>query len=207
MLRLSDEIKQMLQKEVHFHLTDWANFENILFKRTLKKGDHFFKHFERSDEVALITKGLFRIYFIDENSEEKTFSFLTESDFIIEFFLNWKNSPSDVMISVQALEDSEIYCVRYGAFLKLMKESQEWSDFYREIILKNYRAKTAREIDFVLNNAKQRLLKFVANKKLDFNRIPKTHLASFLGIAPPSLSRIFKELKEDGIQLPSFAEL
>ena len=57
--------------------------------------------------------------------------------------------------------------------------------------------KTKREIEFVQFNAKERLQKFASNKRIDIQRIPKTYLASYLGIQPPSLSRLFRELKNN----------
>ena len=195
MITIDQTVRNYMQSAVPFDITEWGPFEEIVQKREIRKGDHFFQHLERTDEMALITRGLFRLYLIDNDSEERTFSFLSESDFIIEFFLNWENSPTSTMISVQALEDSEIYCVKYTAFLALMKRVPQWSDVYREILQINYRVKTAREIEFVLYNAKQRLQMFMQNTKINLARIPKAYLASYLGIAPPSLSRLFRELK------------
>ena len=53
-----------------------------------------------------------------------------------------------------------------------------------------------REIEFVLYNAKERLNMCMDSKHIDVNRIPKTYLASYLGIAPPSLSRLLREIKD-----------
>lgn len=195
MIKVNHQVRDYLQRAVPFEITEWAPFEEIINRREIKKGDHFFQHLEKSDEIALVTKGLFRIYLIDSESEERTFSFISESEFIIEFFLSWENSPSASMVSVQAIEDSEIYYVKYAAFLTLMKRVPQWADVYREILQINYRAKTAREIEFVLYNAKQRLQLFMQNTKINLARIPKSYLASYLGIAPPSLSRLFRELK------------
>ena len=66
--------------------------------------------------------------------------------------------------------------------------------------MRNYIFKTKREIEFVQFNAKQRLNKFFNNKRIDINRIPKTYLASYLGIQPPSLSRLLREIKNDSTE-------
>ncbi len=78
-----------------------------------------------------------------------------------------------------------------------MQEQPIWNNIYREVLLRNYIFKTKREIEFVQFNAKQRLNKFMTNKRIDICRIPKLHLASYLGIQPPSLSRLLKELRAD----------
>ena len=101
------------------------------------------------------------------------------------------------MVSCQAIEDSSVYTIRYDAFLDLMKNGSVWSEIYREALRRNYMSKTNREIEFVLHNAKARLQRSMESKHLDVSRIPKTYLASYLGIAPPSLSRLLREMKED----------
>ena len=99
-------------------------------------------------------------------------------------------------ISVQALENSSLYTFKYSDFLTLMEKNSIWSDIYREVLLRNYIFKTKREIEFVQFNAKERLNKFIDDERVDIHRIPKVHLASYLGIQPPSLSRLLKELKD-----------
>jgi CRP-like cAMP-binding protein len=194
MVQLDDHLKLFFQTLVTSPISNWMELEEILIHKTIKKGDHFLQHFDQSDDVAIVSKGLFRIYLINNEGEEKTFSFIPERGFILDFFLNQEKSPS--MISVQAIEDSDIYTIKYEKFIDLMKRSPVWNEVYREVLTRNYMSKTKREIEFVLYNAKERLRLCMDNKHLDVNRIPKTYLASYLGIAPPSLSRLLREIKE-----------
>ena len=122
-----------------------------------------------------------------------------KESFILDFFLTWDRSQS-TMVSVQAIEDSVIYTTKYTTFLELTNKVPLWHEAYREILLKNYRKKTRREIEFVLYNAKERLLQCMENKYFDIARIPKTYLASYLGIAAPSLSRLLRELKNEKVK-------
>jgi CRP-like cAMP-binding protein len=191
---LEQHLKEHLASLVHQDIENWDALESGLQKKTLSKGEHFFQHFDRCEEIAIVSKGLFRIYLIDQDGEEKTFSFIQEKGFILDFFLTWDNAPS--MVSCQALEDSEIYTVNYDKFTELMSHEEVWHKVYREVLLRNYMSKTKREIEFVLHNAKERLKRSMESKHLDVSRIPKTYLASYLGIAPPSLSRLFREMKE-----------
>lgn len=196
MITLEQEIKGFLQGLVSTPVTDWSDLENILTKREVKKGEHFFQNYERCDEVAIVSKGLFRIYLTDSEGEERTFSFISERGFILDFFLTWEKSPS--MISVQAIEDSEIYVTRYPKLVLIMKKNLIWNEIYREILVRTYMSKTKREIEFVRYNAKERLLKYMGSNSINISRIPKTFLASYLGIAPPSLSRLLREIKGNG---------
>jgi CRP-like cAMP-binding protein len=192
---ISDHIKEYLQSRTKEKIEDWSELESMMTLKSIKKGDHFFQHFDHCDEVAIINSGLFRIYLTDQDGEEKTFSFIPERSFILDFFLSWQEN-STTMVSVQAIEDSEIYTIKYNNFLELMQMRPLWHEVYREVLLRSYMFKTKREIEFVQFNAKERLSKFLSNKRIDIGRIPKTYLASYLGIQPPSLSRLLRELKE-----------
>lgn len=194
MTQIESHIKEYLQSLTKAPITDWEAIERLLTLKKIKKGDHFFQHFDHCEDIAIISSGLFRIYLTDHEGEEKTFSFIPEKSFILDFFFSWEEN-SKTMVSVQALEDSEIYTIRYNHFLELMNANKIWQDIYREVLLRNYIFKTKREIQFVQFNAKERLKMFMDNKRIDINRIPKTYLASFLGIQPPSLSRLLREIK------------
>lgn len=193
-MNLDEHLKLHLSSLVNNRIESWEGLETNLSKREIKKGEHFFQHFDRCEDIAIVNKGLFRIYLIDQDGEEKTFSFIQEKGFILDFFLTWENAPS--MVSCQALEDSEIYTINYGKFSELMSNDRVWHEVYREVLLRNYMSKTKREIEFVLHNAKERLKRSMESKHLDVSRVPKTYLASYLGIAPPSLSRLFREMKD-----------
>ncbi len=195
MTQLEEHLKVFFQTLVQSPINDWSPLEFVLTKKEIKKGEHFFQHFDKTDEVAIVSKGLFRIYLIDAEGEEKTFSFIAERGFILDFFLSYDKSPS--MISVQALEDSVVYTAKYANFINLTKENPVWNEVYREILVRNYMRKSKREIEFVLYNAKQRLDQCFKSSYIDINRIPKTYLASYLGIAPPSLSRLLRDRKEN----------
>ncbi len=195
MTQIHGHLKDHLQSLVNFKIDSWDSFESLVSLKQLKKGEHFFQHFEHCDEVALVSSGLFRIYLTDHDGEEKTFSFIPERSFILDFFLSWEEN-TNIMVSVQALEDSEIYTFKYDKFQDLINTDRNWQCMYREVLLRNYIFKTKREIQFVQYNAKERLKMFMNNKRIDVNRIPKTYLASFLGIQPPSLSRLLREIKE-----------
>ncbi len=194
MTELHSHLKDYIQALAGFEVSNWDSLESLVTLKKIKKGDFFFQHFDQCDEVAIVSSGLFRIYLTDHEGEEKTFSFIPERSFILDFFLSWQEN-SNTMISVQALEDSEIYTLNYEKFIGLMNDDKKWQDIYREVLLRNYMFKTKREIQFVQFNAKERLQMFMKNKRIDVNRIPKTYLASYLGIQPPSLSRLLREIK------------
>lgn len=192
-MNIDNETRTMFGKLAEKEIQTWDALEAITTEKKIAKNDHFFQNFDHCDEVAIIKKGIFRIYLIDDSGEEKTFSFVAEHGFILDFFLSWKET-SNIQVSAQALEDSEIYVIKYQNFQNLVRSNSEWAEVYASILERAYVQKTKRVTEFVLYNAKARLQKFMENRYLDVERVPKSHLASYLGIAPPSLSRLLREL-------------
>ena len=86
MSQLDEHLKLFFQTLVTSPISQWSQLEEILVKKTIKKGEHFLQHFDKCDEVAIVSKGLFRIYLINNEGEEKTFSFIPERGFILDFF-------------------------------------------------------------------------------------------------------------------------
>ena len=59
---LTDELKQYFQSLIDSPIHDWEILENLLVKKSIKKGDHFFRHFDSCKDLALVSSGLFRTY-------------------------------------------------------------------------------------------------------------------------------------------------
>ena len=196
---ISNQTRQFLQSMTAHEITDWSPFENIVELKKLKKNEHFFRYPQVCEDVAIIKTGLVRLYFISEEGEEKTFSFIAENSFVVDFFLSGEQK-SGAKLSVQAIEPTEIYTFSYERFVDMMKADPVWRDIYQSVLSKSYILKTKRVMEFVQFNAKQRLKRFLNNKKVHIHRIPKAYLASYLGIRPPSLSRILKEMKQEPYQ-------
>lgn len=180
---------------IHKKIPQWSDLESVLVKRVLRKGEHYFERHQQFNEVAIVGYGLFRMYMTTNEGEEKTFSFIKELGFILDFFLTSDKSPLEV--SCQAIEDSCVYSVKIEDFYRLMSQNVVWHEVFREVLVRNYMSKTKREIEFVHYNAKERLILCQNDKHFDLDRIPKTYLASYLGIAAPSLSRLFREIKAE----------
>ena len=79
---------------------------------------------------------------------------------------------------------------------KLIRESVSFKDIWIYLLESAMRYKIYRENGFLVENATERYIHF---KKLfpDLSeRIPQRHIATYLGIAPESLSRIRSAMKE-----------
>jgi CRP-like cAMP-binding protein len=106
-----------------------------------------------------------------------------------------EESPSRFYI--QSLEDSEVLSTSIEDFRKLIREHTVWRNIYVNFLEEYYVVKENREADFLLYTAKSRYSNFRRDHSDLEKRVPQHYIASFLGIAPESLSRIRRTLNKD----------
>ena len=86
---------------------------------------------------------------------------------------------------------------RYCLHIKIIRENVSFKDVWIHLLESALRYKIYRENGFLVENATERYIHF---KKLypDLSeRVPQRHIATYLGIAPESLSRIRSAMKEN----------
>ena len=161
--------------------------------REIKKGDFFNRQNVVCKDLGIVLNGIFRVYYIDPNSkEEKNVFFFSEKQFIVSFRSFIYQYPCNYFI--EALEDSEIIYIRHADLQLLYDRSKEWERFGRLLAERffNYSQSRAEELLFLTHEERYLLLQ--QEQASIFNRIHSYHLASYLGIKMPSLSRIRRRL-------------
>lgn len=161
--------------------------------RKILKGDFFNMQSFVCTDLALITKGIFRIYYVPpETSEEKNVYFFSEKQFLVSFrsFIN----QYPCYYYIQALEDAEIISINYKDLQYLYTTPTGWEKFGRLIAELFFNYSQSRAEEFLFNTAEERYIKMLGEHPNIVNRIPAYHISSYLGIKNPSLTRIKKRL-------------
>jgi CRP-like cAMP-binding protein len=160
--------------------------------KTYQKGDYFLRTGEVCREVGFIEKGLIRYSGIKNNGEEITFHFGKENEFTSNYqsFLNHSASQR----SIQCLEDSKILAISYDNLQRLYDEVKEGQKFGRLICESLYLQVLNQIGSMYTDEPEQRYLNFINDYPDLQQRIPQYYISSYVGVKPPSLSRIRKRL-------------
>jgi CRP-like cAMP-binding protein len=162
--------------------------------RSFKKGTVLVKEGDLIKSGFLVIKGCLRSYYI-VNGEEKNTGFYTETEPIV---LVSSDEDSGAVHFVSCLEDS---IVTVGdpdmekETLEKFPRFQKLCMIIAEQLLENNIASYA---DFKHFTPEQRYLSLLKTRPDLLQRVPQHQLASFLGVTPPSLSRIRKRLAQNG---------
>lgn len=173
---------------------DIAESQPFWKARKINKGDFFNMQRMVCNDLGLVVKGIFRIYYHDPNTEEdKNLFFFSENQFVVSFRSFISQTPCWYFI--EAMEHSEIVFISYRDLNALYEANPNWGKFGRLLAELFFAYAQSRTEEFMFFSHEQRYLKLLEEHPNIVDRIPAYHIASFLGITNPSLSRIRKRIK------------
>ena len=143
-----------------------------------------------ADTFIFIKSGVVRHFFIDEKGDDITKNFILAPAYFA-YSLSSFLSKEKGIIQCQALTDIEVYELAYVDFIELSKDNDFltlWNNVIANFIIK----KEKKELALLKKDAKIRYLDFLRDFPGLINIIPHYYVASYLSIAPETLSRIRK---------------
>jgi CRP-like cAMP-binding protein len=167
-----------------------AAWGKLLHPQTYKKGENFISEGQRPRKIAFVVKGLFSQYYIADSGETIIKYFFPEGRLAASVSAMLESTPS--IHTITALEDTRVLEYDFFAFKSLFAEHPDIASFYiRYIELHWIIEKEPLEISFRSDTAKTRYEEFLRKYPNLVKRLKKHHIASYLGITPTQLSRIF----------------
>jgi CRP-like cAMP-binding protein len=163
----------------------------------LEKNEYFIRTGGIPDKMSFIVKGVFRVFYLTEDGDEKILVFREEGRMLSAYsaFLENKKSWYDI----QALEDSDLLYIGFDHYQNLMDGNRCWRDLNARYTEMLFVEKEKRENEFLSDNAETRYKKFIRKYPGMENRINQYHIASYLGITPVALSRIKRRMLKNNI--------
>ena len=163
-------------------------------ERVFKTNDIIQNIGEKQTRVYLIYQGLARSFYLDINGNDITKMFMKENDFCIGESL-FENAASRQ--GVEAIEEMQTLEFDARELKRLLLSDKHLIDLYIRYLENSLIYKMQRESSFQIMNATERYLRFQKDYKDIENRVNQSYIASYLGIAPESLSRIKRTIKEE----------
>jgi CRP-like cAMP-binding protein len=161
--------------------------------RVISKGEIIASIGENTTAAALVLSGLARCYYIDNDGNDITRGFAPEGTMCMdEGFFGY----SERICMWETLEETTLMLCKTEDIKNLIKENVVIKDAWILLLERALRYKIYRENGFLVENATERYIHF---KKMYPNlseTVPQKHIATYLGIAPESLSRIRRAMKE-----------
>lgn len=169
---------------------DWQQIARCFEAKVFEKEEIILQEGKICRHLYFIERGLLR-YFIWKDGNDVT-KFFTEAPYCFTSQVSF-STEKPANESIQALEKSLVWQTTLQQANELL-ELKPWNTFIRKLIqeVQFYTEEILQEIQ--TETAEQRYVKMLTQEGDFVQRIPLKYLASYLGIAPQSLSRIRKKI-------------
>ncbi len=168
---------------------------------TVKKGTIVHHAGEIFSEIWFIKSGLARSYFIDVNGRDFTWQlyFRGKSKHGLNHFMDDSVSyyeKTGSLLNFEILEDSVFYVTTLDELDKFISIDKKWEHLARIWLHDTYFAATyKRVISLMSETTSQRYERLLEEYPSIFNQVKSYHIASYLGVAPQTLSKLKNESK------------
>lgn len=144
--------------------------------------------------IAFVVKGCLRSYSVDDKGEEHVIQFAIGDWWISDLQSYLSGEPS--VYNIDALEESEVLLLDKSARDNMLIALPKLERFWRLLLERSYVAAQQRLACTLSVSAESRYLAFLKEFPALLQHVPQNQIASYLGIAPESLSRIRKHLSD-----------
>lgn len=160
--------------------------------QSYKKGEYYNRQQSVCKYLGFITSGYFRSYIIDSKGNEINAFIYPAHQFVVTFKSFIHQVPCDY--HTVAMSDATTLCITLDSLHQLYRQSHNWERFGRLAAQVAFDVAIDRAEGMLFKTPEQRYLDLIKHQPDVFNQIPLYHIASYLGIQGPSLSRIRKRL-------------
>jgi len=185
------EIRNYFAKMVAISDHDWAIFSSKLIRRVFDKKALILLVNKKENFLSFIEKGIVRKY-IPKDSDDITIDFAFAGNFVTAYDSFLTRQPSSCQI--EAITDTIIWSISYDDLQEIYAKTNIGNTIGRLASEDQFLKKSKRELTFLTKSAEERYLDLFSEQPHLLKLIPLKHIASYIGIAPQSLSRIRKSI-------------
>ena len=193
-------LKKELEKSIEITDNEWEFISSKFKPKAAKKREVIHYAGDIFSEVWYIKSGLARSYFIDNNGKDFTWQlyFNDESMSKINLFMDDSVSyyeQSGSLVSFEILEDAQFEVISIADMDELFNLNMKWQHFGRMMIHDTWYASTyKRVLSLMGESAEERYARLLKEYPTIFDKVKSYHIASYLGIAPQTLSKLRREV-------------
>ncbi len=160
--------------------------------KVLRKRQYLLQEGDVCKYMSFVGKGLLRSYNIDEKGDEHMIVFAWEGWWISD--ISSFSSGEKAVFNIDAIEDSELLMITPADFEALTLKVPIMDRYFRILFQNSLVTKERRLMSSITHTAEEKYTQLAERNPEIIQRIPQNLIASYLGLAPETLSRIKKNL-------------
>ena len=188
---MQSDFYTFLNRFASFTEAELAEINKCFHPLKLKKGKPFLRQGQHCRHVVFIVKGVLRIFYMKEGKPVTRYLGM-EPSFITSLSSFISQTPAHE--NIEAIEDSELLLISYEDMLRLCKVQHAWETLYRKVLEHMFMCVEDRIREFITLTAEERYATILRDRPRLIQRVPQKYIASYIGVAPQSLSRLQKSI-------------
>jgi len=187
-----DVLFSHIQKKVLLNDEDKEKIKTFFVEKKLRKRQYLLQEGDICKHLAFVAKGLLRSYNVDEKGDEHMSVFGWEGWWISDF--NSFLSIEPAVFNIDAIEDTELLLISRENYEALPLAVPIMDRYFRILYQNSLVTKERRLMSSITHSAEEKYVQLAQSNPKFIERIPQNLIASYLGLAPETLSRIKKNL-------------
>lgn len=180
--------------ELKVTLTDQekAIIPTFLIPKRLKSKQYLLQQGDHCKTFTFVSEGLLKSYNMDEKGNEHISVFAWEGWWVSDmpsFF-----SGKEATLNIEAMENSELLTITLSNYNLLLEQVPVMERYFRLLYQNSLLTKDLRLMSAATHTAEEKYSNLVQSHPELIRRVPQTLIASYLGLAPETISRIKQKL-------------
>lgn len=180
-------VEDLITNHLNLPVSYYNRLSELMEEKIVSKKELLIKEGKICTFIGFVETGVLRSY-LEKDGEEFISDFYIPNSIVTSYrsFLNKEPSVG----SIQALEDSTVFCLTRTDYDMLLKESEVWYKLGKYIADTLFIKKCRKETSLLMNTAYERYKLLIKTYPNIEQHVSQYHIASYLGIKPESLSRL-----------------
>lgn len=181
-------LREHIEKIVSLTDDEFALVLSHFTSKKYKKHQFLIQEGEPVPYSYFVVSGLLKLVHTDASGKEHIVSFAMEDWWESDF--QAFHNQSKATMSLECLEDTEVFCLTLEDYKNLCSQVQKMEYFFLEKANRGHIGSQQRILSLITSNAKERYEQLLERYPSLFQRVPKSMIASYLGVSRETLSRL-----------------
>lgn len=186
-----DVLLSHIQNKVAVTDEDKEQIYSFFTSRKLRKKQYLLQEGDICKCLSFVSKGLLKSYFLDEKGNERINMFAFEGWWISDF--NSFIHQEKAVLNIDAIEETEVLMITLADYEKMLLEIPVMDRYFRILYQNSLVTKDYRLIVSNGYTAEEKYMELAQKNPEMIKRVPHNLIASYLGLAPETVSRIRKK--------------
>jgi CRP-like cAMP-binding protein len=185
---MQEQLRAHINRRVHLTDEEFAFVLSHLQVKHFKKHQFLIQEGQPVTYCYFVASGLLKLFYTQESGKQHIVSFAMEEGWESDFQAFFTRTKAT--LSLDCLEDTVVFCLSLDDYYKLCAGLHKFERFFLQLALFGSMAAQQRILSLLTTQVKERYERFLKQYPSLVQRMPRTLLASYLGVSRETLSRL-----------------